>query len=119
MYEWLQSYSYRVGVHSAGCSLLLVLRRFLLLFSRLALIDQSGSRKPGKKFNKKISEKEMFKNYLKTAWRNLLRYKLFSGLNILGLATGMACSILIFLWVQDELSFDKFNHNADASFQGY
>lgn len=55
----------------------------------------------------------MIKNYFKTAFRNLIRHKLFSGLNIFGLATGMACSILIFLWVQDELSFDKFNHNAD------
>jgi predicted permease len=59
----------------------------------------------------------MFKNYLKTALRNLLRHKLFSGLNIFGLATGMACSILIFLWVQDELSFDKFNPNADHVFR--
>ena len=55
----------------------------------------------------------MFRNYLKIAWRNLLKQRLFSGLNIGGLATGMACSILIFLWVQDELSFDKFNTNAD------
>ncbi|HVX26672.1 MAG TPA: ABC transporter permease, partial [Parafilimonas sp.] len=59
----------------------------------------------------------MFKNYFKTAWRNLMRHKLFSGLNIFGLSTGMACSILIFLWVQDELSFDKFNHNADHIFR--
>ncbi len=59
----------------------------------------------------------MFKNYFKTACRNLLRHKLFSGLNIFGLATGMACSILIFLWVQDELSFDKFNHNTDHIFR--
>jgi len=59
----------------------------------------------------------MFKNYFKTAWRSLWRNKLFSGLNIFGLATGMACSILIFLWVQDELSFDKFNHNASNIFR--
>ncbi|HVZ97640.1 MAG TPA: ABC transporter permease [Chitinophagaceae bacterium] len=59
----------------------------------------------------------MFSNYFKTAWRNLLRHKLFSGLNIFGLATGMACSILIFLWVQDELSYDKFNHQADHIFR--
>lgn len=59
----------------------------------------------------------MIKNYFKTAWRNLLRHKLFSGLNIFGLAAGMACSILIFLWVQDELSFDKFNTNADRIFR--
>src|ERR1700712_1304698 len=55
----------------------------------------------------------MFRNYVKTALRNFLRHKLFSGLNIFGLATGMACSILIFLWVQDEMSFDKFNINSD------
>src|SRR5659263_759066 len=59
----------------------------------------------------------MIKNYFKTAWRNLLRHKLFSGLNIIGLATGMACSILILLWVQDELSFDKFNPNADQFYR--
>lgn len=59
----------------------------------------------------------MFKNYLKTALRNLLRHKLFSGLNIFGLAAGMACSILIFLWVEDELSFDKFNTNAGHIFR--
>ena len=59
----------------------------------------------------------MLKSYLKTAFRSLLRYKLFSGLNIFGLATGMACSILIFLWVRDELSFDRFNPNADRIFR--
>jgi putative ABC transport system permease protein len=59
----------------------------------------------------------MFKNYFKTAFRNLSRHKLFSGLNIFGLATGLACSILIFLWVKDELSYDKFNPNADHIFR--
>ncbi len=53
----------------------------------------------------------MFKNYFISAVRNLKRYKLFTLLNILGLATGMACSILILLWVQDERSYDKFNGN--------
>ncbi|MHA4809351.1 ABC transporter permease [Flavitalea flava] len=54
----------------------------------------------------------MFTNYLKIAIRNLFRNRLFTGLNIFGLATGMACSILIFLWVQDELSYDRFNANS-------
>ncbi|HEU4551267.1 MAG TPA: ABC transporter permease [Chitinophaga sp.] len=54
----------------------------------------------------------MFRNYFKTAIRNLLRLKLFTGLNIFGLATGMTCSLLIILWVQDEISFDRFNKNA-------
>lgn len=43
--------------------------------------------------------------------------KLFTGLNIFGLASGLACSILIFLWVQDDLSFDKFNPGADRIFR--
>ncbi len=43
--------------------------------------------------------------------------KLFIGLNIFGLASGLACSILIFLWVQDELSFDKFNPGANRIFR--
>ena len=59
----------------------------------------------------------MIKNYFKIALRNLLRHKIFSGLNICGLAAGMTCSILIFLWVQDELSFDKFNTNANRIFR--
>lgn len=54
----------------------------------------------------------MFKNYIKIAFRNLVRHKLFTGLNIFGLATGMTCSLLILLWVRDELSFDRFNKNA-------
>ena len=59
----------------------------------------------------------MFRSYLKTALRSLFRNKLFSCLNILGLATGMTCSILIFLWVQDELSYDRFNNNAGSIYR--
>lgn len=54
----------------------------------------------------------MLKNYFKIAWRNIVRHKAYSILNISGLAIGMACSIFILLWVQNELSFDKFNTNA-------
>jgi len=59
----------------------------------------------------------MFRNYLKTAFRNMRRNKLFTGLNIFGLASGLACSILIFLWVRDELSYDQFNPGADHIFR--
>ncbi len=59
----------------------------------------------------------MFKNYFKTAWRNITRHKAYSALNIAGLAIGMACSILILLWVQDELSYDRFNTNADQLYR--
>ena len=55
----------------------------------------------------------MFKNYFKTAWRNLRKNKLFSFINILGLSIGMATCFIIMLYVQDELSYDKFNVNAD------
>jgi len=53
----------------------------------------------------------MFKNYLKIALRNLKRHKGYSFINIAGLAIGMACCILILLWVQDELSYDRFHEN--------
>ncbi len=50
----------------------------------------------------------MFKNYFKTAWRNITRTIGYSTLNILGLATGMAVALLIGLWVYDQYSYDKF-----------
>ncbi|MFC1724778.1 ABC transporter permease [candidate division KSB1 bacterium] len=53
----------------------------------------------------------MFKNYFKIAFRNIKRQKAYSFINISGLALGMACCILILLWVQDELSYDKFHEN--------
>jgi len=59
----------------------------------------------------------MFKNYFTSAIRSLKRYRLFTLLNIFGLATGMACSILIFLWVRDELSYDKFNTKANQIYR--
>ncbi|MGD8536202.1 MAG: ABC transporter permease [Candidatus Aminicenantes bacterium] len=55
----------------------------------------------------------MFRNYLKIALRNIKRHKGYSFINIVGLAVGMACCILILLWVQDELSYDRFHKNAD------
>lgn len=55
----------------------------------------------------------MFKNYLKIAWRNLVKNKAFSIINITGLAIGLSCFLLIALYVMDELSFDRFYPNAD------
>ena len=55
----------------------------------------------------------MFKNYLKVAFRNLKKNKIYSFINIIGLAIGIACTILLLQWVQDELSFDRFHENAD------
>ncbi|MBI9072226.1 MAG: ABC transporter permease [Melioribacteraceae bacterium] len=52
-------------------------------------------------------------NYFKIAYRNLFREKTYSFINIFGLALGIACTILIYKWVQDELSYDRFHENAD------
>ena len=53
----------------------------------------------------------MLKNYLKVAFRNLLRRKVYTFINLAGLAVGMTCVILISMWVQDELSFERFQKN--------
>ena len=55
----------------------------------------------------------MFRSYLKAAIRNILRSKGFTFLNVGGLAIGMACCLLIVLWVQDDLAFDQFHHHSD------
>jgi putative ABC transport system permease protein len=59
----------------------------------------------------------MLKNYLKTAIRQLTRNRLFSTLNILGLAAGLCGSIFIFLWVQDESSYDLGDPQPDDIFR--
>ena len=55
----------------------------------------------------------MLKNYIKIAFRNLLKNKAFTAINIFGLAIGIATCLIIMLFVQDELSFDRFNEKAD------
>ncbi len=59
----------------------------------------------------------MFRNYLKVAWRNLLKNKVFSSINIIGLAIGLSCFLLIILYVTDELSFDRYNVNAERIYR--
>ena len=59
----------------------------------------------------------MFKNYLKIAWRNLTRNKAFSLTNLLGLTIGITCTILILLWVQNELSWNTFQPNYNTTYQ--
>jgi ABC-type antimicrobial peptide transport system permease subunit len=53
----------------------------------------------------------MIKNYFKIAWRNLIKSKTYSAINILGLATGIAVAILIALWIWDEVSYDRYHSN--------
>ncbi|MEO6851216.1 MAG: ABC transporter permease, partial [Mucilaginibacter sp.] len=59
----------------------------------------------------------MFKNHLKIAWRNLIRNKASSFINIGGLAVGMSVAMLIGLWIWDELSFNKYHQNYDRIVQ--
>ncbi|HKZ67369.1 MAG TPA: ABC transporter permease, partial [Chitinophagaceae bacterium] len=59
----------------------------------------------------------MIKNYFKVAWRNLFKNKGFSITNILGLTIGITCTILIFLWVQDERAYDRFHSNYSNIYQ--
>ena len=59
----------------------------------------------------------MIRNYLKTAWRNLFNNKFYSAINIIGLTVGLAVGLLILLWVNDELSFDRFNINAGQTYK--
>ena len=61
----------------------------------------------------------MIKNFLKIAFRNLWRNKGFSAINIAGLAIGMAAAMLIFLWVQNEVSYDRFYKNTDRTYVLY
>ncbi len=55
----------------------------------------------------------MFRNYFKTAWRNFIKNKISSVINITGLTIGLTCCLLIALYIQHELSFDKFEKNGD------
>jgi len=59
----------------------------------------------------------MLRNFFKVSIRNLVRNKTYSFINILGLSIGMACSIIIFLFVFDELSYDKYHENADEIYR--
>src|SRR5689334_1613779 len=59
----------------------------------------------------------MLKTWITTSWRNFLKYKSFSIINICGLSLGIACVIAILLYVLDELSYDKFHAQAENIYQ--
>ncbi len=59
----------------------------------------------------------MIRNYFKTAWRNILKNKFYASINIIGLTVGLTVGLLILLWVNDELSFDRFNTRAPQLYQ--
>lgn len=59
----------------------------------------------------------MFKNYLKIAWRNLMKSKIFSFINIFGLSVGLTCCMLITIYLYNELSYDSYHKNAERLYQ--
>jgi putative ABC transport system permease protein len=59
----------------------------------------------------------MFKNHFKTAWRNLMKYKFISFINLFGLTVGLTCCLLILTYILNELSYDKYNKNADQVYR--
>ncbi|MGZ3874903.1 MAG: ABC transporter permease, partial [Mucilaginibacter sp.] len=59
----------------------------------------------------------MIRNYIKTAFRNLARNRIYSFINIAGLSIGLACAMLIILYVKDEVSYDRFHKNGDQAFR--
>lgn len=59
----------------------------------------------------------MYKNYIKIAWRNILSNKLFSFINIFGLAIGIACCSIIYLYLNFEMSYDKYHQNSDRIYR--
>lgn len=61
----------------------------------------------------------MFKSFFKIAWRNLLRSKGFSAINIAGLVVGMASAILILLWIQNEVSYEQFHEKKDRIYEAW
>lgn len=69
------------------------------------------------KGNREINLNDMFKNYFTISWRNILKNKTFSAINIFGLAIGLAACLLILQFVIFELSFDKFNTKLDRTYR--
>jgi putative ABC transport system permease protein len=59
----------------------------------------------------------MLKNYWKIAWRNLVKDRRFTILNLLGLSVGLSCALLIGLWIADEWNMEKFNPNDARLYQ--
>lgn len=84
----------------------------VLLLMRPGIIKQL-------EFNTGQNNITMFNNYLKIALRNALRYKGYTALNLLGLVVGIASSILILLWVNDEVSVNKFHEKGDTIYQAF
>src|SRR5690349_10500432 len=83
----------------------------------MLLVQCPGFRSSPLNRRKRIKEKCMFANYFKIALRNLWKNKGYAAINIFGLACGLAVCLVITLYVFDELSYDKYNQNADRIYR--
>src|SRR4029077_4561050 len=59
----------------------------------------------------------MFRNYLKIAWRNLMKNKIFSFINIFGLSVGLTCCMLVTVYLYNEINYDKYHNNINHLYQ--
>ena len=89
---------------------------FLEPYSRPATIISSHKTTPMWS-SEKLNRNYMFRNYLKIAWRNMLHNKVYSALNIAGLATGMAVALLIGLWISSQYAYNRFLPGYDQLYQ--
>ncbi|GAB3698870.1 ABC transporter permease [Spirosoma flavus] len=87
--------------------------------SALKLLRPLAKRKSTEQYTTFFLSPTMIRNYVTVAFRNLIRNKAFSTINLLGLALGMATSLLVLLWVQDERSKDSFHTNGKYLYQVY
>jgi putative ABC transport system permease protein len=78
---------------------------------------QVGAALPGYLLNSVIWSEAMLKHYFRIGVRNLRKHKGYSFINITGLAVGMACVLFLLLWIQDELSYDRFHTDAGAIYR--
>lgn len=85
----------------------------------LKRLEQTQSKAYGQNNECIVKTRIMLKNYLKIAWRNLLRNKSFSILNIVGLSIGLAVTALIVIWINFEIGIDQFHDNKDRTYQVY
>jgi putative ABC transport system permease protein len=79
------------------------------------LLFRPGIIRPAEGY-KNLNTYGMFKSYFKIGWRNLSKDKMFSFINVSGLSLGLTCSVLIGLWIRDEVNMDAFHKNSDRLF---
>ena len=91
-------------------------RAYLKLISDVARLFRPGIIKP-LSINKRKNYQPMLRHNILLSFRNFMRYKTSFLINIIGLSTGLACVLLIFLWVSDEMNIDQFHENRDRLYQ--